>query len=319
MRKTVAAHPVGGAVEQLVRDVRIASSVLCRSVMAAPWGFGIAGRDVGSFHMVVDGRGWLEVEGWPASISLGAGDVAVLPSGSPHWMRDSPASTAPPLTSILATNDVVDGELRFGSDEGPVTEVVCGTFTLEDGGPIPWFVRLPPVVVSPATDGDGWRDGVMSALREEARRPSAGGALVVNRLLESVIADALGAQLAGSLDGSVPAATVADARIARTLARLHEELDRPWTVRSLANEAVMSRSAFSARFRALVGTGPIQYLTGLRLAKAARVLRSSDATVVDVARSVGYRSEEAFSRAFKARFGQPPSTFRSNGPSRDSP
>lgn len=47
-----------------------------------------------------------------------------------------------------------------------------------------------------------------------------------------------------------------------------------------------------------------------RLTRAARLLRSTDATVADVARSVGYRSEEAMSRAFKARFEVAPSVFR---------
>jgi transcriptional regulator GlxA family with amidase domain len=54
----------------------------------------------------------------------------------------------------------------------------------------------------------------------------------------------------------------------------------------------------------------MRYLTGLRLARAARLLRSTDATVAEIARLVGYASEEALSRAFKARFGNAPSVFR---------
>jgi AraC-like DNA-binding protein len=311
VRKTVAAYDDGGAVDQLVRDLRIGSSVLCRSVMAAPWGFGIAGRDVGSFHMVIEGRGWLEVEGADAPIAMQAGDVAVLPIGAPHWMRDSPGSTAPPLTSILAVHDVVDGELRFGGDDGPLSEVVCGVFSLEDGRAPGWMDRLPPVVVSEADESGRWRPTVIEALREEARRPTDGGALVVNRLLESLIADALRAALAASLgDAAVPPAALADARIGRVLAGLHEDPARAWTVRSLAEEAVMSRSSFSQRFRVLVGQPPMRYLTELRLARAARLLRSTDATVADVARSVGYGSEDALSRAFKHRFGEAPSAYR---------
>jgi AraC-like DNA-binding protein len=72
----------------------------------------------------------------------------------------------------------------------------------------------------------------------------------------------------------------------------------------------MSRSAFSDRFRVLVGEAPMRYLTKLRLARAARLLRSTDATLADVARSVGYGSEEALSRAFKVRVGEAPSVFR---------
>jgi AraC-like DNA-binding protein len=312
MRKTVAGYEDDGAVDQLVHDLRIGSSVLCRSVMAAPWGFGVAGRDAGSFHMVVEGEGWLEVEGANEGIALRAGEVAVLPKGSAHWMRDSPDSTAPPLTSILASHEVIDGELRFGGDDGPLTEVVCGVFSFEGGRRAAWVDRLPPVVVS-ATEPDvhRWRRSVIEALRQEARAATDGGSLIVNRLLESLIGDAFRRALAGSFrDAEVPANALADSKIGRALARVHEDPARSWSVRALAEEAVMSRSAFSDRFRTLVGQAPMRYVTELRLTRAARLLRSTDATVADVARSVGYGSEEAMSRAFKGRFEVAPSVFR---------
>jgi AraC-like DNA-binding protein len=313
VRKTVAGYDDRRAADQLVRDLRIDSSVLCRSLMCAPWGFGIAGRDAGSFHMVIEGRGWLEVEGTDESIPMPAGHVAVLPNGSAHWMRDSPGSMAPPLTSILASHEVVEGELRFGGDDGPLAEVVCGVFSFEGGRRPAWIDRLPAVVVS-RTDGErsGWRPSVVEALREEARHPTSGGSLVVNRLLESLIADAFRASLEGSSDDpAVPVPALADGRIGRTLARVQEDPARAWSVRELADLATMSRSAFSDRFRTLVGQAPMRYVTELRLSRAARLLRSTDATIADVARSVGYGSEDALSRAFKARFGEAPSIFRS--------
>jgi AraC family transcriptional activator of mtrCDE len=125
--------------------------------MAAPWGFGVAGRDVGSFHMVIEGHGWLEVEAMTEPIRIRAGDVVVLPKGNAHWVKDSPATTAPSLTSILARHDIIDGELRFGGDDGdgPLTEIVCGVFALEGApsAPVPWIERLPHVVVSSAAAG----------------------------------------------------------------------------------------------------------------------------------------------------------------------
>jgi AraC family transcriptional regulator, alkane utilization regulator len=317
VRKTVARFADGDLANQLLRDFRIDSSVLCRSVMAAPWGFGVAGGDVGSFHMVIEGQGWLEVEGSTKPIRIRAGDVVVLPGRNAHWVKDSLATTAPSLTSILARHDVVDGELRFGGDgDGPLTEIVCGVFALEGArsAPVPWIERLPPVVVSSAAagpDASDWRSAAGEALRAEARRPTTGGAAVVNRLLESLLADALRTEfVAFTLDATPPAAAVADQRIGRVLAQLHDRAEQPWTVGSLARVAAMSRSAFSERFRSLVGEAPIRYLSGLRLARAARLLQSTDTTVAEVARRAGYSSEEAFGRAFKLRFGAAPGVFR---------
>jgi hypothetical protein len=89
MRKTVARFADGDVANELLRGFRIDSSVLCRSVMAAPWGFGVVDRDAGSYHMVLEGQGWLEVEGVTEPVHVRAGDLVVLPTGSAHWIRDS--------------------------------------------------------------------------------------------------------------------------------------------------------------------------------------------------------------------------------------
>lgn len=314
MRKTVGRFVDGDIANELLRDFRIDSSVLCRSVMAPPWGFGVAGREVGSFHMVLEGQGWLEVEGLTEPIRVRAGDLVVLPKGNAHWVKDSPATAAPSLTSILAQHDVIDGELHFGGDDGPLTEIVCGVFALEGVRAAPWVQRLPPAVLSPAEPGrSDWRDAIAAALRDEARAPTKGGAAVVNRLLESLLADVLRTELAQfASDATPPTEALADHRMGSVLARLHESPEAPWSVESLAHVAVMSRSAFSERFRSLVGEPPMRYLTSIRLARAGRLLRSSDKTVADIARQVGYSSEEALSRAFKRRLGDSPSVYRSH-------
>jgi transcriptional regulator GlxA family with amidase domain len=151
----------------------------------------------------------------------------------------------------------------------------------------------------------------VAALREESRRPSTGGAVVVNRLLESLLADALRASLAGLADEAAPPRrAVTDEGVGRLLARLHERPEEPWTVHSMATVCAMSRSAFAARFRSLVGEPPMTYLSRFRLARAARLLRATDATMAEIATRVGYGSGETLGRAFTARFGTPPGIFR---------
>ena len=308
--KTVAEFAGGDIASELMLPIRIESSVLCRSVMAPPWGFGVAGRDAGSFHLVLAGDGWLEVEGSAAPIRLNSGDLVLLPNGNAHWVRDSPASPAPALTSILAEYSVVDGELHFGGRAGPLTEIVCGVFRMAGGrGPIS-HGAIPPVIHVTAGSGSTWWPGVFAAVRDEARAPTTGGSAVVNRLLESLVADAVRTATA-SLDGGVatPAAH-ADPRIGAALAVIRQQLDRPWSVADLAAYTSMSRSAFAERFRAAVGLPPQRYITRLRLSRAADLLRTTDATIAAVARQVGYGSEEAFSRGFKAQIGSTPSTYR---------
>ena len=72
----------------------------------------------------------------------------------------------------------------------------------------------------------------------------------------------------------------------------------------------MSRSAFVERFTKLMGMPPIRYLTLWRLQIAKLHLRETRKTIAQLAHSIGYESEQAFSRAFKREFGLPPARWR---------
>ena len=63
-------------------------------------------------------------------------------------------------------------------------------------------------------------------------------------------------------------------------------------------------------FAALLGVGPLTYLTGWRMALARERLRDSDDRLAAVARSLGYGSEFAFAAAFKRHHGAAPGRWR---------
>jgi AraC-like DNA-binding protein len=98
--------------------------------------------------------------------------------------------------------------------------------------------------------------------------------------------------------------------LAPALAQLHAAPERRWTVAELAASAYVSRSLLDARFREVLGTSPIRYLTEWRLHVAKDLLRTTDLSVHAVAHRVGYESEEAFSRAFKRAVGMSPTRWR---------
>jgi AraC-like DNA-binding protein len=94
------------------------------------------------------------------------------------------------------------------------------------------------------------------------------------------------------------------------MAQMHSAPGRKWTVAELAASVAVSRSLLDERFRTVLGRSPIRYLTDWRMHLADELLASTDLGVAAVARRVGYDSEEAFSRAFKRRYGCPPSAWR---------
>ena len=98
--------------------------------------------------------------------------------------------------------------------------------------------------------------------------------------------------------------------IGRAISMIHRDPARDWTVASLAAELAMSRSAFAARFSELVGEPVMRYVARWRMQVAMEALKGEGATVAQLADRLGYRSEAAFSRAFKRVIGTSPGAVR---------
>jgi AraC-like DNA-binding protein len=102
---------------------------------------------------------------------------------------------------------------------------------------------------------------------------------------------------------------VQDVNLGAAIKLMHQDPGGAWSVESLAEAAGMSRSAFAARFALLVGEGPMAYLTGWRMDKAAALLKSH-LSVAEVSVRLGYASVTAFCRAFKRHQGVAPGALR---------
>ena len=89
-----------------------------------------------------------------------------------------------------------------------------------------------------------------------------------------------------------------DARLARCLQVMHDDLRRPWKLQDLAYESGQSKAWLSANFRRAVGIAPMEYLTDLRVQKSTELLRRTDTKIEAIARAVGYQDAFGFSKAF---------------------
>jgi transcriptional regulator GlxA family with amidase domain len=63
-------------------------------------------------------------------------------------------------------------------------------------------------------------------------------------------------------------------------------------------------------FQEQMGVPPQRYYQQLRLEQAARLLRTTNCTVAEIADSCGYQNAFYFSTRFKHAFGKSPSFFR---------
>jgi transcriptional regulator GlxA family with amidase domain len=172
---------------------------------------------------------------------------------------------------------------------------------------------LPPLFkVSIRNDAAGrWLENSIRFSVEQADRLHAGGEAVLAKLSEVVFIETLRAYIA-----RLPAeqtgwlAGARDSEVGKTLALMHREPSRPWTLADLAREAGISRSVLAERFRHYLNETPMAYLTRWRLQLGAQMLGSTNYSVAQIAGDVGYESEAAFNRAFKRDFGVPPARFR---------
>jgi transcriptional regulator GlxA family with amidase domain len=101
-----------------------------------------------------------------------------------------------------------------------------------------------------------------------------------------------------------------DRFVTRALGLLHDAPAARWTVASLAKKVGTSRAVLARRFRAITGLSPLRYLSRVRMERATELLLTSDLSLAEIAREVGYDSEFSFNRAFKRNRGLPPGIFR---------
>src|SRR6266536_1170215 len=224
-------------VSQLLRVIRIRSSIYCRSLMGAPWGFGVEARGNPAFHVVTAGGCWLEVDGEPGQIPLAAGDLALLPRGSRHWLRDEPATAATVLEEILAETPLDrHRRLRYGGS-GPQTALLCGGFAVDGGPAHPVLRAFPPAVVIRGASGrpEPWLAATLELLNAEATADAPGAGEVVTRLADVLLTQALRAAVnqLGSSNGPGLLA-LRDRQIASAIQLIHSQPGHGWTVGELA-------------------------------------------------------------------------------------
>jgi len=87
-------------------------------------------------------------------------------------------------------------------------------------------------------------------------------------------------------------------------------LHRSINASELANSVRLSTPHFSRLFKIETGVTPGQYLTDLRMEKAAQLLATTFLSIKEIMGAAGYRSKGNFIRFFRKRFGVTPSEYR---------
>ena len=284
-----------------------------RIELTAPFGLEFPG-DKGICLIVTRGSCLLGFDRHPL-IPLAGGDFVFLPSPTTYSLRCTPGM---PLRSALTvTTEEAFHKTRlitYGGGGAPAS-VVAGCFRFDSPESDLLVRHLPPIIHLPSTGPHvtPWFQATLQFIASETNQALPGSAAIVDRLAEVLFVQAMryriqSSDLAG--DASWLRALV-DPQIGEALRQMHAEPGRPWTVPLLARSVSMSRSAFAARFRQLVGETPLDHLTQWRMARAASMMRAErPKKLAVIAAAVGYESESAFGKAFRRTMGCSPGRYR---------
>lgn len=159
----------------------------------------------------------------------------------------------------------------------------------------------------------------------DGARATAGGAAPAHDLMVHLIGSRHGAALARQVTGTFmtetragdepqtarrPAGRRLDPRVEAAMARMEARLDAPEPAARTARAVGLSPRRLETLFGAALGLTPGAYALSLRLQAARRLVTDTRHPLAEVALRTGFSSAATLSRAFRRRFGLPPSALR---------
>lgn len=283
---------------EVIGSVRTGRAHARRIEETGSWGRRFEAFSGIGFHVVLHGRGWLITDDAPPR-ALRPGDVVLASFGAAHGLSHAPRAL---------------GDLPL-SEEGPSRPslgtadftYLCGAYRLPHGRVHAYLTSLPDVIVTSPDGGAPQLTSLAELLLADVSAARPETEVTRSALVDLVLVHAL-RRWRQENDTDWP--HVDDPAVATALRHIHRAPHRAWTVSELSAAVGMSRTAFTRHFVRALGRPPRDYLTGVRMSRAARLLRETDMPLATIARELGYSTEFAFGGAFRREYGISPGRFR---------
>ncbi|MEJ3655309.1 AraC family transcriptional regulator [Actinomycetes bacterium KLBMP 9759] len=299
-------------VGELLRPIRLTGVFHSWWRMQGPWSVeGDTERRCAVLHYIAEGWCWVSTAD-TTPIRLEQGDLAIFPTGVAHRMSDRPDRAGIPLRALLTDRPPGASDHLDVGTEGPTSRILCAGLHHDASAATSLYRALPwaMVLTKAQIDADPTLRDVVALLAAHRADTAPAAELITLRTFEMAFVLALRPLLHELMDRPGALVALKHPAVSAALLIISTRYAEPWTVDTLAKEVGMSRSAFTASFRELVGEGPAGYLTAWRMREAARLLTESDIAQGSVAAKVGYQSAVGFHTAFRKHFGTTPGEYR---------
>jgi AraC family transcriptional activator of mtrCDE len=278
------------ALSALARLLKVQPEFLGTHRLSPRWLDATEAGVVGSaaFHIVTSGTCTVEMTASDRTIVLHTGALILMPRGADHRIREAHAKLSIP-------SEVICGRLAF---ETPYHNLV--------------LAALPDVIVIAAADGPEAARVclLMQTIAAELNCSRQGASAIVNVLGTALLVMIMRMYLEQENVRTGLLSLLAHRQASRALAAMLENMGHDWSLDELATRAHASRASLVRMFKKQVQQAPLEFLLGLRMETAWSKLSGTPETLGNIAAEVGFRSESAFSRAFRRRFGIPPGEAR---------
>jgi AraC-like DNA-binding protein len=259
------------------------------------------------FHFVLEGSGSIYGPHGDAH-PIAPFHLSVVPPGAKHVLecsgdiRDELRIDTPPSGEQVC-------QIVAGSSDHTSLVVGCGIVHVRYGPSLDLFDHLHEVLAVDLSSVPAAQVAFQGIFAEQSQAIAGSDAMTAALMTQCLVH--LFRRLPSQGEDVLPwLAALQDERLGRVLDVILDDPGADYTVESLADIAAMSRSAFAEHFAAFFGRPPMSFVNHVRMQRAAQLLAVENASIDEIARTVGYSSRSHFSRAFKDHAGLPPNAFR---------
>lgn len=299
----------GDPIEDVLALLRTETVVSARIEAGGPWALRFEAYPHVKFGTIASGRVFIRFENKRPQL-LQAGDVYVLCNAPPYLVASDLSAPVCPADAVFGRSP---GEtVRIGPKRGVTDVQIIGGYFKFEPQHAHWVTSvLPPLLRVPATAAGAAHELARMLVREVGDHQAARG-FVLDRIAQLILVSTL-----RSLDHTMLRKRVGwlgaltDPHVGPALRRIHRDPAAAVVVGELARAAGMSRTGFAARFKALVGRPVYDYAIAWRMSLARDALVHAPARPIGhIALDLGYKSESAFSTAFRREVGMAPRAYR---------